>query len=406
MFIKGSPEWFWQKSLSDDAKEVCSKSVYIRKKFSQLFSPDKLQEMDSRQLLDLVFGNTVQERPFIEGGNSHNICMCEWLISDWTFGTCGRRYKYLLPLYKKNNETHWKRRIGNKTEFIDEAEALVVAEKTRDQIIVCADKIKQIGSFSKLNDYETFDSITSGVYFAKFPWMMKYYQMLYPEYFPCLYEDKILERALYILGLPIRKSRLTKSGQLSLFIRDCKIDSNVFSKIYADEWGWGDPRDPCDSAIFNRNRSFMHSGIGAETVAQIETETEKLLKEGIERESYVKIRVNQSYFRDDLLKVQQKCCLCGVHNKELLIASHIKPWSECEPNEKLDPDNGLLLCANHDRLFDRGLISFDSRGKIIISEKLSEDERTLLNINSNMSIALNDERKKFLEFHRKNIFKG
>lgn len=407
MFIQGSPKWFWQKSLSEDAQKVYRDSVYIRKKFRELFSPDKLREMDGRQLLDLVFDNTVQEHPLIDGGNSCNECMCEWLISDWKFGTCGRKYTYLLPLYKKKNETKWKKRIpGNKTEYINAVDALTEAEKIRDQIIICVDKLKQIGSFSKVDDYVTFGKLTSNIYFAQYPWMLKYYQMLYPEYFPCIYVDQVLERALYILGLPKHGSRLKKSGQLSLFIRDCEIDCNVFSKVYADEWGWEEFREPCESANFNGNGSLIHSGIRAKAVEQIETETKCLLREGIERESYVKTRVNQSYFRGDLLKSQQKCCLCGVCNEEILIASHIKPWSVSESNEKLDPDNGLLLCANHDRLFDRGLISFDDTGKIIISEKLSDEDRLLLNINSNMYITLNENRKRFLEFHRKNIFKA
>ena len=385
---------------------IHSKVIYVVH-HSKLFSPDKLQEMDGRQLLEFVFDNTVQEHPFIDGGNSYNVCMCEWLISDWKFGTCGRQYTYLLPLYKKKNETNWKKRAtGNKTEYINYADALTEAEKIRDQIINCVDKIKQIGTFSNVEDYVTFSKLTSNIYFAQYPWMLKYYQMLYPEYFPCIYVDKVLDRALYILGLPKHGSRLKESGQLSLFIRDCEIDCNVFCKIYEDEWGWEKHRNPCKNATFNRNGSLIHTGKRAKAVEQIESETKSLLKEGVESESYVKTRVNQSYFRGDLLKRQQRCCLCGIHNEEILIASHIKPWSVSESNEKLDPDNGLLLCANHDRLFDRGLILFDEAGKIIISEKLSNEDRLLLNINSDMYIALNENRKKFLEFHRKNIFKA
>ena len=53
---------------------------------------------------------------------------------------------------------------------------------------------------------------------------------------------------------------------------------------------------------------------------------------------------------------------------ELLVASHIKPWSISDANEKLDIHNGLLMCPNHDKLFDRGYISFDDTGRILISE--------------------------------------
>ena len=67
--------------------------------------------------------------------------------------------------------------------------------------------------------------------------------------------------------------------------------------------------------------------------------------------------------------VKNKACKMGLgsmlSNKDFLIASHIKPWSKCKSNQKLDVNNGLLLCPNHDRLFDEGWISFDEIGKII-----------------------------------------
>ena len=53
-----------------------------------------------------------------------------------------------------------------------------------------------------------------------------------------------------------------------------------------------------------------------------------------------------------LKKYHSKCCLCGVDDDALLVASHIKPWAKSDEHEKLDLDNGLLLCPNHDKLFD------------------------------------------------------
>ncbi|WP_237704111.1 HNH endonuclease [Planococcus donghaensis] len=64
-----------------------------------------------------------------------------------------------------------------------------------------------------------------------------------------------------------------------------------------------------------------------------------------------------------LLQRESKCALCGVYNPRLLIVSHIKPWSTSTNDERLDVHNGLLLCSNHDALFDKKLISFtDNRG--------------------------------------------
>ena len=94
-----------------------------------------------------------------------------------------------------------------------------------------------------------------------------------------------------------------------------------------------------------------------EIIEEIEKEIDELDLWGEERLAIVKTRVNQSVFRDSLLKKYKTCCLCKVENPSLLIASHIKPWAVSEPGEKLDPQNGFLLCPNHDALFDGGYIT-------------------------------------------------
>ena len=125
---------------------------------------------------------------------------------------------------------------------------------------------------------------------------------------------------------------------------------------------------------------------------------------GESKEAVVKVRVNQGIFRDILLGRYGKCCLCGVSNAALLNASHIKPWRDSKPEEKLDVDNGFLLCPNHDRLFDKGFISFGEDGRILISNHLDQIDRVYTNVNTNMRIDLTEQNKKYLEFHRKMIF--
>ena len=117
-------------------------------------------------------------------------------------------------------------------------------------------------------------------------------------------------------------------------------------------------------------------------------------------ERVIKARKNQNKFREALFKRESKCKICGLAHKELLIASHIKPWSKSTPEEKLNPFNGFLLCPNHDSLFDKHLVSFRDNGEIIISKRLSEKEQELLNINKDIVINLEEGNKKFLKNHR------
>ena len=137
---------------------------------------------------------------------------------------------------------------------------------------------------------------------------------------------------------------------------------------------------------------------------EIEAELSQLNLEGTDREAVVNVRINQDKFRERLCKRYGKCCLCGVQNKSMLIASHIKPWSVSEPSERLDIDNGFLLCPNHDKLFDGGWISFDSEGQIIISKQLEEVDCIFLNVRPDMSVPIRDGNRKYLAYHRTHIF--
>lgn len=137
-------------------------------------------------------------------------------------------------------------------------------------------------------------------------------------------------------------------------------------------------------------------------VTEIEKYTEEL--EGKEKEAVVKVRINQDKFREKLINKYKKCCLCNVNMNELLVASHIKPQSISDANEKLDIHNGLLMCPNHDKLFDRGYISFDDTGRILISEKLDDNNRMYMNITPTMKIDITEENIKYIKYHRKNVF--
>ena len=78
--------------------------------------------------------------------------------------------------------------------------------------------------------------------------------------------------------------------------------------------------------------------------------------------------------------------------------------AQSDKYEKLSPENGLLLCLNHDKLFDSGYISFDDNGGILISEKLDMNTKIFMNINGNMKIEVNDDNLEFVRYHRMFVF--
>ncbi len=82
--------------------------------------------------------------------------------------------------------------------------------------------------------------------------------------------------------------------------------------------------------------------------------------------SRIKVRgIAQQIFRDALLEVYGKsCAFCGISFKEALEATHIIPWSKCNSKDRLNINNGLLLCSIHHKLFDSGLITINQDYKI------------------------------------------
>lgn len=84
----------------------------------------------------------------------------------------------------------------------------------------------------------------------------------------------------------------------------------------------------------------------------------------------VRVRRHQSFFRSTILSTYgTRCALTSLAVPELLVASHIVPWSE-STTRRCDPTNGLCLNALHDRAFDRGLITFDEEACLVASPAL------------------------------------
>jgi putative restriction endonuclease len=95
---------------------------------------------------------------------------------------------------------------------------------------------------------------------------------------------------------------------------------------------------------------------------------------GREKESTVKVRLNQAVFRTLVMaNYDYTCCITGIDKPELLIASHIMPWSMDSKN-RLNPKNGLALNALHDKAFDSGLITITEEYKINVSPLLLKKE--------------------------------
>lgn len=113
-------------------------------------------------------------------------------------------------------------------------------------------------------------------------------------------------------------------------------------------------------------------------------------------------RIGQNKLRVLLLEQYGACQLSGITQRDLLVASHIKPWAMCKngSEERLDLENVLLLSGNWDALFDRFYISFDAHtGKMVKSERISETDLFSFGVPTNwrncVKIPITSERRSF-----------
>lgn len=127
-----------------------------------------------------------------------------------------------------------------------------------------------------------------------------------------------------------------------------------------------------------------------------------------------KQRLVQRFFRNAVLSsYSYKCAFCRIEVGDILIASHIIPWS-VDIIKRADPRNGLCLCSLHDKAFDKGLISVNDDFTICICDHLKSKTTNQLmhygfQVLEGQKIALPEKflvEKENIQFHRKNIYKG
>ncbi|MCW2473975.1 MULTISPECIES: HNH endonuclease [unclassified Symbiopectobacterium] len=93
---------------------------------------------------------------------------------------------------------------------------------------------------------------------------------------------------------------------------------------------------------------------------------------GREKTTIIKARVGQQLFRKRVLDAyENRCCLTGLEEPMLLVASHIRPWNNAVEH-RLDPSNGLCLSSLHDKAFDRGLITFNDHLELVLSPRIKQ----------------------------------
>ncbi len=183
-----------------------------------------------------------------------------------------------------------------------------------------------------------------------------------------------------------------------------KLDKAIWDEFYNN---WDEALLQSEEMLAQKQRSTI------EKINNIELN--QLPKDGKEKERLIKTRVNQSLFRKIVLATyNNQCCITGLSQPELLIASHIVPWSKNE-SIRLNPMNGLCLNSLHDKAFDAGLIAIRPDDyTLILSDTLKQKKMISPAMESNFIVFENKKiilpdkflpEPEYLDYHYQHIFR-
>lgn len=143
-------------------------------------------------------------------------------------------------------------------------------------------------------------------------------------------------------------------------------------------------------------------------------EYRKEIKTLIQKGNQEEIFIRGSIFKREIPKIYNNtCCISGMRidatiNISMVDACHIVPFSECY-NDTVT--NGIALCPNLHRAFDRGLIAIDDNYRVIVSNLFKEvsSEYSIVGFRDKQIVL--PKMKDYLplranfNWHKENIFK-
>lgn len=207
--------------------------------------------------------------------------------------------------------------------------------------------------------------------------------------------------AMKMLNIASLDPAITNTGRAGLGNASA-LDREVWAEFHSD---WERLAVECNLSL---------EQLGQTAMPELEPNDDQFLSEDFTGESRRVIttrRVKQHFFRRAVLSSYRgRCCMSGLSDSRLLIASHIVPWSNDKAN-RLNPSNGLCLSAIHDRAFDKGLITLSDELRIIVSEVLLQQDSVFV---TNVFLPLNGKTIElperftpspaFVAWHRSSIF--
>ncbi len=233
------------------------------------------------------------------------------------------------------------------------------------------------------------------------------------QFFPLHHQIRPADHMNLLQGvLPERYSPLQVSGRGNQGVYLTTVQENL-ARVLIELIG----TEAHHLATSVRSGLLMENESGTRDVAVGQVEWEEHLSVQIrndesvpetERDAIIVARRGQGKFKEAVMQQERRCRITGVDRIEHLRASHIKPWRDCEDHrQRLDGSNGLLLTPSIDHLFDRGFISFENNGELLLSPVAHSESLQRMGIDTTRVVNVGqfgDDQRAYMEFHREQVF--
>lgn len=225
--------------------------------------------------------------------------------------------------------------------------------------------------------------------------------------------SKLINRTSSALAM-----KLTNLASLDPSIR-ATGRSGLTGASNTDKMMWTEMKEDWGSFVLEISRAEQTFNIFTDETDSVEVYTPPQIEldyTGKNRLTTLNVRIGQNFFRKSVLSAyNMKCCISGLTVPQLLIASHIVPWSIDNKN-RLNPRNGLCLSMIHDKAFDLGIITVNDNLSVKVAESYLKDTFILDQFfvaaiieYDGKSICPPDKfypDQELLYYHRSQIFKG
>ena len=152
-----------------------------------------------------------------------------------------------------------------------------------------------------------------------------------------------------------------------------------------------------------RAEALLLRELGLNTVDRaVEDHVDQVVADATSRLAIIEARVGQGVFRESVLASWgERCAVTGMAIRDLVRASHIKPWRAANNRERLDPMNGLALSPNYDAAFDRGIVSFGDYGEVLIARSATRSDIEKLGFHTKHHLkTVTEAHRAYLGYHQ------